>query len=386
MKVMRNTLLLFSLIIGVLCTACRFGTQTEYIAVYGDGKKIPTGIYVMYELSDALGSAMQKLREKDSTFYPHNLRSCFNCAIDGETMEELIEKIAKEKVTQYVGIITLFDELKLTLPTGKLEMLEQFAKIYDKKKMSLSENGVGKESYIACLEAKEKRAAIFDYYYGKDGKERPTKEEIGRYFEEKFFKVQTKIFYYGEQSAAQKAEVQKDAEAFRMRVTEEGFSKVLFSMEEESIKKEEKAKGTEPESGANIDSALSGEAKKPEEKVKETEANEEKLKNIEAASIEVLNEKQVINYYAESGRDEIKKLLPGETTLLDVKHHNMLVVLQKLPMTEEECEKREEEIIEEMKLEEFEKMLVELGNRQGIKFDEEIVKKFKSSKLKFKER
>jgi hypothetical protein len=379
-KIVKNTLLLVTLIVGVLCTACKFGTHTEYIGTYG-GKDVPAGIYVMYELVDGLYFAMQKLMEKDKNFYPQigSHGDLYEKVIDGVTVEELVMQKAQENTVMHIAINVLFAELNLELPAEKRDRLEQSAKVYGKQKAAFSQNGVGLDSYVAFFETKEKKQMLFDYYYGENGVAKPSEEELLNKFNESFVKLQTETFYYGANASEEdKAKMQKKAQEFQKRAQTDGFSETLIKDREEEQKRtsEVNKKADEPAKEVNETEGLGP--------VIEENAMAEALKLIEATSITIMDDKQMGSFYTESGKNEIKKRTEGEIILLDIPSQHMFVVLQVLPKTKEEQKEKEQQILEFLKTDEFERKLFERGKKEGFEFNMQAVDKFRPTRLKMR--
>ncbi|MDR1354634.1 MAG: hypothetical protein LBJ38_03810, partial [Oscillospiraceae bacterium] len=124
---------------SVLCLMMRSPReQTEFVANCGD-KKIPTGLYVMYEMLDATEAVIKQIvkNSNEGVDAQGDLKEHLRDVIDGKVVEDLIVEKTKECVTRHVEIDRLFDELGLTLSAEAEKKLEAAELAYNRQKEQL---------------------------------------------------------------------------------------------------------------------------------------------------------------------------------------------------------------------------------------------------------
>ncbi|MDR2817649.1 MAG: hypothetical protein LBB04_02925 [Oscillospiraceae bacterium] len=433
-------LVLLILSMEVPCNACFFPVNTEHVASHGKGN-VPTGLYVMYEMTDACSSVMQKLSEMDENLQlPSDDVNDYNRKISGVAVKEMISACAKEKVMMHLAVDALFDELKLTLPAESKKQLEDYSRMYGVNKKDLAENGIGKESVVAYFENKMKYEQLYNYYYGDKGVNKLTDKELRDLFERSYVKLQIEKFYYSESLAGDDKKAQVSAVNFYKDVRSLGFAEALLKKEdeqkakqkaeeeerkkkkeeeerkkakEEAEKKEKAAKEktdgktaeTADKAGAKSDgktedkpenkpvagpekfggNVISNEFQAPAEPQKE-ESREERLKRLNGMSVSLMSEKQMRGAYKEDERKLIGKYPVGEPAVFNFPRENAFVVVMSLQKDEEDFLAKKEEIAHDVGVKKFEAMLLARAQKLGAKFDGRVVTKFGIDKLKTRER
>jgi hypothetical protein len=409
----------------VPCSACFFPANTEYVASHGKGD-VPTGLYVMYEMTDACSSVMQELSEiGENSHLPSDDISDYNRKINGVAVKEMISARAKERVLMHLAVNAIFDELKLTLPAEFKKQLEDYGRVYGVNKRDLAAKGIGKESVVAYFENKMKYEQLYNYYYGDKGVNKLTDKELRDLFERSYVKLQTERFSYSESLDGDKKKAQANAVNFYKDVKSLGFAEALLKKEdelkerqrreeerkakEEAEKKEqaakEKADGktaeTVDEAGEQTDSKTedSSESKsvagpekfdeslvydesKASTKPQKEESKEERLKRLSDMSISLMSEKQMRGAYKADERKLIEKYPVGGPAVFSFPNGSVFVVVMSLQKDEEDFLAKKEEIAHDVGVKRFEAMLLARAQKLGVKFDGRVVAKFGMDKLK----
>lgn len=163
------------------CTAC--GEKTG-VAMTIDGKDVPAGIYLYYvatAYSDAMDAINSDVADtfKDCETTKDVKKIMKSSMIDNVQASQWIENKAVEYCQAYVAVNKEFDNLKLSLTGNELASIDsavESSKVYYGQ--FFKENGIGDKSIKEILTLSYKENAIYDAYYGEDGSEGITDEEL----------------------------------------------------------------------------------------------------------------------------------------------------------------------------------------------------------------
>ena len=173
------------------CTAC--GERTANVMQVG-GSDVRAGIYLYYATS-AYGEALEVMRKDGETFEnvtdSKGYKKILSKAdIDGVKAEEWIQNKAEEHCETFMAIEKEFEALGLSL-TG-----EQLAAAESSAKSSMSfygdffhDTGIGEESVKDILLNSYKQDAVWQAYYGKDGKENIQEQELYDHYKDNHFRI-----------------------------------------------------------------------------------------------------------------------------------------------------------------------------------------------------
>ena len=162
---------------------CTVGSGSAY-AMTIDGEQINAGIYIYYsyasymELTQTLQSQNSKLDVKDDNVVKEQ-------KMDGVSSEEWIKNKALEYCQRYVAIEKKFDELDLSLTEEESKDVEStIDSFWDTNGETYEKNGISKNSVKSVLENTYMTNEVFLYYYGVDGEEGTTEDDLKQYYEE----------------------------------------------------------------------------------------------------------------------------------------------------------------------------------------------------------
>jgi len=158
-------------------TSC---ANTSWVAKAGD-ETVPAGVYLNY-LIDAYYEAAYSV--------PSQQIDMFKQKIGDVEVEDYIKNSAIDKAKRYLAINKLFDEYKLSFTDEEMKEFEsenettwsQISAIYEN-------NGCGKESFFKVLLSERKYQKIFEFYYGKDGKDPLSEKDKKEYFAKNYAKI-----------------------------------------------------------------------------------------------------------------------------------------------------------------------------------------------------
>lgn len=162
---------------------CTVGSGSAY-AMTIDGEQINAGIYIYYsyasymELTQTLQSQNSELDVKDDNVVKEQ-------KMDGVSSEEWIKNKALEYCQRYVAIEKKFDELDLSLTEEESKDVEStIDSFWDTNGEIYEKNGISKNSVKSVLENTYMTNEVFLYYYGVDGEEGTTEDDLKQYYEE----------------------------------------------------------------------------------------------------------------------------------------------------------------------------------------------------------
>lgn len=149
-----------------------------------DGVQVNAGIYIYYsyapymELTQTLQSENSELDVSDKDVVKEQ-------KMDGVSSEEWIKNKALEYCQRYVAIEKKFEELDLSLTEEEnKEISSTIDSFWDTNGELYEKNGIAKSSVQSVLENTYMTNDVFLYYYGLDGEEGTTEDDLKQYYEE----------------------------------------------------------------------------------------------------------------------------------------------------------------------------------------------------------
>lgn len=171
-------------VVAASCTACStFGSSTAY-AVTIDGVQLKAGVYIYYSYASYM-ELTQTLQSENSELDVDDDDVVKKQTMDGVSAETWIQNKTMEYCQRHVAITQKCEELGLALDADQeseiSDTIETFwesnGKIYEK-------NGISKDSVTQVLRNTYLTDEVFLYYYGVDGEESVTEDELKEYYEE----------------------------------------------------------------------------------------------------------------------------------------------------------------------------------------------------------
>ncbi|MCM1132890.1 MAG: hypothetical protein NC340_05415 [Ruminococcus flavefaciens] len=159
------------------------GTST---AMTVDGYDVPAGLFIYYSMQ-GYSEASSVLSQQNST--TPELKDVKNATIDSVDSTDWIQNKATDYCVDFITIIKEFDEIGGELSQEDIDSAKEMAAYYWAQDSRLDENGVSLDTMESMAQMTYKEQAVFKHYYGFDGTEGCTEEELKDYFDENFARI-----------------------------------------------------------------------------------------------------------------------------------------------------------------------------------------------------
>ncbi len=161
------------------------------VAMTVSGYDVPAGLFIYYTIQ-SFDEASNILKEKNGE--APEIKDVKNAKIDSMDATDWIQDKALEYCVQYISVLKEFDDINaaggnLAVSDEDMESAESMASYYYNADPRLKENGVSLESMQKMAENSFKEQEIFNYYYGFEGTEGCSEDELKDYFDENFARV-----------------------------------------------------------------------------------------------------------------------------------------------------------------------------------------------------
>lgn len=368
--------------LGVIFSSCQISNSTQYAETYSGGT-IPTGVYVLYSLQEARDKVFEEISQTDPELL-QNSEDIYSINFNGKLIEDLIVERAKTEMQMHVGADKLFEELKLNLKDEQKNFLKQEENVYKENEEAIKAFGIEKESYISYAENIQKRQALFDYYYGENGKNRPKEEQLKKYFDSNYLKLSRRPFRYGSEEDKEKSKEKskEKAQKFLDSVRDNGFEEAWRLEEEEE--KEGKEAGDSRESVEDESSKVDADEKS--EEVEKEETLEEARDRIKNSNTNIIKKSMLKGAFKQKEIDKIDSADIETPVLVDSVSNKAWFVVVKQKTDEQEFENIKANVLYDMCETPFEKILVDKGKTMNINFNETAISEFSPSKVQKKEK
>lgn len=163
-------------------------TDTSYIVKYGD-EKVKSGVYLMNMFNEMtyqmyMMKYMQGVQE-----------DFFDQEVEGKSFSDYLLDKAKQSTNECVAVTAQFDKLGLTLTEDEEKQLNDSIKqAWQSSSELLEKEGISKESMKYVYAADTKKERLFVYYYGNDGVEAVSDDELKAYVDENYIRYKSISF------------------------------------------------------------------------------------------------------------------------------------------------------------------------------------------------
>lgn len=138
-----------------------------------DGEEIPAGMYLL----------MQYLTYNEASGLVEDANTdVFEQEIEGEKAEDWIHTQTEEKLRRYIAVKRLADEKGITLSEENKTELESIMTYFDSMADYYAKLGVSADTFREYLVVDYLRLQLFDELYGEEGEMAPTREEVAEYY------------------------------------------------------------------------------------------------------------------------------------------------------------------------------------------------------------
>ncbi len=328
------------------------GEDTAWV-VSCNGEQLRAGIYLFYQMDNATVALAANNADKDVKLK--------DVVIDGVAFNDYVQAETFSSVKEYYAIEQKFDELGLTLTSDQSEAAQWMVDYYQSyMSEELLELGIGEESLEDVMFNSSKRDALFLEYYKVGGINGTTQEEIDEFFEENFirFKVIELDLKDDEGNLladADKQSVRDEAQAIIDKFNDGTSFDDLIAEREDAPKEEETA---------------------ADESATDAEEEEDKYKNEFVVNLEASS-------FSEDFATQFKAKSVGDCFMIE--EDEVIFVLNKLDVLEREdsLEEYTDSIIEDLKSEDFEKLVAEWSAAVTLEKNEKALKRYLPSKQKY---
>lgn len=146
-----------------------------------DETELRAGIFLYYQ-SDAFSRAHEYMTETDT--------DVMAITIDGMSTSDWVNEQAIKGMQEYVAVEKKFDELGLAFENNEEELAKVNVEQWWAYVSEYFEGiGVSQQSYLDVVINGEKKAAIFDYYYGEGGEKEVAEADIKGYLTDNFARI-----------------------------------------------------------------------------------------------------------------------------------------------------------------------------------------------------
>ena len=240
---------------AVMASSVTSCADTTYSAKYGD-ETVKAGVYIAYlqnELNNQIYMfSYQGIESKDY----------FSQQVDGVDLADYVKNNAEKDVKEYIAIKKQFEAEGLTLSDDELKTLSGNVNTsWDNMGGLYEYNGVSKESLKELYRESLMRTKLFEKYYGVDGTEAPTAEEMQTYVNDNYIRYKMIAVYKSSNSdesaaAAENEENLKTRDEFYEKgkdLTFEEFDTLISEYRDYSSSAAEAASGSADESSETPD-------------------------------------------------------------------------------------------------------------------------------------
>lgn len=155
-----------------------------------DGYSVPAGIYI-YFANTAYNNALSKLSQENPDLDTKDKAAVKASVLEDKDIRTWVEDQATEMCVDFVATEKKFEELGLELSAEDKNYLDSMMAYYwDSNKKTYEKNGISEASFEKILTSSYKSNAVFEYYYGIDGEEGVTEEDLYTYYTENNIRCQ----------------------------------------------------------------------------------------------------------------------------------------------------------------------------------------------------
>ena len=234
---------------ATMLTGCNNG---RYVMSYGK-TDVNAGIYIYNIVSEMLN-------QQYMLYYKGSSGGVMDEKVNGKEMAVYLEENAMKKTKEYCAVTEKFKELDMELSDDDMKTVSSSAtNAYNQQKDMYEELGISKESIKLMLKESKMKEKLFDYYYGKDGKQAPSDSDIEKYINENY--VRFKSLSISKSTKSDEDEKKKENKENEELIEKyfkqaegksfDSFDEVIEAYNKYVEEKEKKASGTDSSSSSS---------------------------------------------------------------------------------------------------------------------------------------
>ncbi len=166
------------------CTPSYGSGSTSAMSI--DGYDVPAGLFIYYSMQ-GYTEASNLLNEQNSTTL--KVKDVKNSKIDSLDSTDWIQNKATDYCLDFVTIQKEFEAIGGELDPKDIDEAEKMAAYYYVQDSRLDENGVSLDTMEKMAQMTYMEKAVFNYYYGFEGSEGCSEEELKDYFDENYARI-----------------------------------------------------------------------------------------------------------------------------------------------------------------------------------------------------
>lgn len=389
---------------ALLCTASLTScSDTSYVMTAGDSK-INAGIYIYNELTEMSYQMTMMYYQKGIK------KDYFDQKVDGKAFDEYLSDYALTATKEYAAVVDKFNELGLTLSDEDIKSInDSISSTWDSQGEFYESEGISKESVKLALKGSKMREELFDHYYAEGGEEAVSDDEMVKYLDDNYLRyksisfAKTKASTDSSSSATDSSTDSADAaneEAKAKRdeflekaqgVSFDDFDSIIDEYNDyvASKKAADSSSATDSDSSASDSSTTSDDTSSVSDSTAESSSAADSDSSTDSSSSEpdpYANEKMV-NYgeMDDSQKDttngKILKEVSGMSTDVATAYEddNAYYILIKGDVKDRDTEyakDNHEDLLKEMKSDEFQKKLTSWVEKLDIKVNNKAIKRY----------
>lgn len=174
---------------ALLCTASLTAcSDTSYVMTAGDSK-INAGIYIYNELTEMSYQMTMMYYQKGIK------KDYFDQKVDGKAFDEYLSDYALTATKEYAAVVDKFNELGLTLSDEDIKSInDSISSTWDSQGEFYESEGISKESVKLALKGSKMRDELFDHYYAEGGEEAVSDDEMVKYLDDNYLRYKSISF------------------------------------------------------------------------------------------------------------------------------------------------------------------------------------------------
>lgn len=174
---------------ALLCTASLTScSDTSYVMTAGDSK-INAGIYIYNELTEMSYQMTMMYYQKGIK------KDYFDQKVDGKAFDEYLSDYALTATKEYAAVVDKFNELGLTLSDEDIKSInDSISSTWDSQGEFYESEGISKESVKLALKGSKMREELFDHYYAEGGEEAVSDDEMVKYLDDNYLRYKSISF------------------------------------------------------------------------------------------------------------------------------------------------------------------------------------------------
>ena len=163
-------------------------SDTSYVMTVGDSK-INAGIYIYNELTEMSYQMTMMYYQKGIK------KDYFNQKVDGKAFDEYLSDYALTATKEYAAVVDKFNELGLTLSDEDIKSInDSISSTWDSQGEFYESEGISKESVKLALKGSKMREELFDHYYAEGGEEAVSDDEMVKYLDDNYLRYKSISF------------------------------------------------------------------------------------------------------------------------------------------------------------------------------------------------